>query len=467
MRGKVYLIGAGPGNPDLITVKGRRILRQAEVIIYDYLVDKRMLEEAGEAAALICCEELGKKRYSGEFLVSQDKINELMIKEAKRGRKVARLKSGDPAIFGRTSSELDALARNKIEFEIVPGVTAASAASAFSGIPLTGRRFASACVFVTGHEDPSKKESSVDWKGIARSGTIVLYMAVGNLAGIARNLIAAGKSKETPAAIVKDASLPAQKILLGRLSSIAKKAGDEKITPPAIVIIGEAVSSEKRFNWLRKARRVLFTGISPERFFARELVFHLPLIRLAPLEDYRLMDTLLKDIAGYDWIIFTSRYGARYFFSRLYASGYDTRMLKGIKIAAIGESTKKRLLDFGVLADLVPKDESSYGLISAFKKEDIEHKRIFLTRSDLSDKGLELALKAQGAEVCPCVAYKNIAAENLPDLDLRFFNEIMFTSPSTVRSFKRRYKKIPPGVKVRCIGKVTAKEAVKQGFIHA
>lgn len=467
MAGKIYLVGAGPGSPDLITVRGRRILRQAEVVIYDYLVNQEILSEVQPRAELICCDKLAKKgSYSDGFLIQQEKIHRLMVKMAKQGKKVIRLKNGDPAIFSRLSGELEALVKNKIDFEIVPGVTAASAASAFSGIPLTDRRFASSCVFATGHLSLAKKENSIDWKNIAGFGTIVLYMAVENLKLIAEELIKLGKSKTTPVAIVKDASLPWQKITLGTLAKISQKAKAAKVKPPAIIIIGEVVRLEKKFNWFKKTKRVLFTGISSQRFFTNELVFHLPLIKIIPLRDYRRMDVQLKDIGKYDWIIFTSRYGAQYFFQRLQRIGLDSRQLKGAKVAAIGQSTKNQLLDFGIAADLVPIDESSSGLIKAFKKYDLGGKRIFLTRSDLSDKGLAQALETQGGEVLACVCYRNIPAQNLPDLDLQFFNEIMFTSPSTVKSFKARYKKIPAGVKVRCIGKVTRKQAVKQGFIN-
>lgn len=467
MNGKVYLIGAGPGKQDLITVRGLNILREADVVIYDYLVDKQILTEAKPCAELICCDKLGKNRHSDGFLINNEKINELVIKKAREGKKVIRLKNGDPAIFGRLSQELGALVKEKIKFEIVPGITAASAASAFSGIPLTDREFASNCTFVTGHLEAAKKKSFLDWRGIAKAGTIALYMGAENLDITAKNLMAAGKPKNTPVAIVKDASLPTQRVALGLLGSIARKAKQEKIMPPAIIIIGGVATLEKKFNWLKKTKRVFFTGISPERFFRQEWVFHLPLIRIVPLKDYRMMDGLLKGIAGYDWLIFTSRYGVQYFFLRLYEIGYDTRVLKGVKIAAIGGSTKKRLLDFGILPDLTPGEESSYGLINAFKKYDINHKRIFLACSDLSDKGFSRALKAQGAaEVIACVAYKNIMADDLPDLDLSFFDQIIFTSPSTVRNFKARYKAVPCGVKIRCIGKVTAKEADKAGLLN-
>ncbi|MDP2940286.1 MAG: uroporphyrinogen-III C-methyltransferase [Candidatus Omnitrophota bacterium] len=458
MKGKVYLVGAGPGSPDLITLRGLEILRQADVIIYDYLVDKRILEEAKEDAELICCDTLGKNRYSDGFLVHNEKISNLVIKKVKQGKKVIRLKNGDPSIFSRTSQELEPLVRNKIEFEIVPGVTAASAASSFSGIPLTDRRFASTCVFVTGHEDPVKKESSINWEKISGCGTIVLYMAVENLSKIVKHLLKFGKGHDTPVAIIQDASLPTQKILIGSLEDILLKAKKHKIKPPAIIIVGEVVKLEKQFNWLRKSRRILFTGLSSERFFTKGTYFHLPLIEIKPIEDYQEFDSYLKRIKEFDWIVFASRYGVEYFFKRLKYLELDLRILNGIKIAVIGASTANRLLDFGILADLVPQKESSEGLLEEFQKLELKARKIFLPRSDISDKGLTQQLKNLEAAVTTSFAYKNVMPKNLPDLDLEFFNEIMFTSPSTVRNFKKRYGRIPKGIKVSCIGDVTLKE---------
>lgn len=462
---KVYLIGAGPGKPDLITVRGLNILKEADVVVYDYLVDRQLLEYAKDNVELICCDKLAKKgRFSNGPTKQQDKITDLVIKKAREGKKVIRLKNGDPGIFSMLSQELHALVKNKIEFEIVPGVTAASAASCFSGIPLTDRRFASSCVFVTGHEDPTKKESLLDWESIAKNGTIVLYMAVENLKTIVSKLLGVGKDKDTPVAIVQDASLLTQNVLTGKLKDIIRKAKKENIKPPAIVIIGKVVKLEKEFNRLRENKRILFTGLSQERFFIKGNYFHLPLIKIEPLDDYREFDNYVENIRNFDWIVFASRYGVEYFFKRLKTIGYDLRLLSDIKIGAIGNSTKNRLLDFGILADLVPKNESSVGMINEFKKIDLRNKRVFLPRSDISDKGLEKAFRRLDAKVTTGFAYKNVMPENLPDLDLSYFDEIMFTSPSTVRNFKQRYKKMPENVKEKCIGEVTLEEARRCGL---
>jgi len=461
MQNKVYLVGAGPGKADLITVRGLGILRQAEVVIYDYLVDKSLLNEARADAELICCDKLGKKRYSDGFIRNNDLVNQLVIKKFKQGKKVIRLKSGDVSIFSRWSQELDSLVKEKIPFELVPGVTSASGASAYSGIPLTDRRFAASCVFATGHEDPLKKENNLDWESLAGSGTIVLYMAVENLEKIASRLVCVGKSKDTAVAIIQDVSLLTQKVLVGTLADIAARAKKAKVKPPAIIIIGEVVKLGKQFNWFKKSKKVLFTGISKERFFGQEAVFHLPVIKIIPLKDYRKFDQELKSIADFDWLVFSSRYGAQYFFERLNKIGFDARVFNQARIAAIGDSTRRRLLDFGMVADLVPKDESARGLINVFKKIDINGKRVFIPRSDLSDKGLEEGLRKQGAEVTAPVAYKNIMPQDLPDLNLDLFNEIMFGSPSGVRNFIKRYGRPAKKTKISCIGDVTRREAKK------
>lgn len=457
---KVYLIGAGPGKADLITLRGANILKEADVVIYDYLVDKRILENVKDNAELICCDKLANKgKHSKASLICQDKINNLLVTKAKKGRKVVRLKNGDSSIFSRCSQELEALVKEGIEFEIVPGVTAASAASCFSGIPLTDRRFSSSCVFVTGQEDTKKKKSSLDWEAISKCGTIVLYMAVNNLERIIGNLLRAKKAKNTPVAIVQNISLPNQKILTAKLTDIVLKAKMVKLKPPAVVIIGEVVKFESKFNWLKKNKRILFTGLSQERFFLQGSYLHLPLIKIEPMENYGEFDEHLKKIAGFDWIIFTSRYGVKYFFQRLKLIGYDARKLAKVKIAAIGESTAKGLKKHGLLADLIPINESTQGLIEEFKKKNIRGKKIFLPRSDISDKGIEAALKKLGHEITASFAYRNLMPKELPQLHLEEFNELMFTSPSTVRNFKKRYQKLPKSIKTSCIGAVTLKEA--------
>lgn len=460
-KGKVYLVGAGPGGKDLITVKGWKILRQADVVIYDYLVDKRLLDEAGPGAELICCDKLRENRYSDGFAVHQEKISGLIVRKAEQGKKVVRLKNGDPSIFGRLLEEMEALAARHIEFEVVPGVTAATAAAAYSGVPLTNRRFASACVFVTGHEDPNKENSLLDWGALSKIGTIVLYMGVANLKEITGRLIERGRDRFTPAAIIKDAGLITQRTLSGTLKDIAAKAKALKLTPPAIIIIGKTAGLGKKFNWWAKNKRILFTGLSDRRYFIKGTYFHLPLIKIEPLKDYTRFDGYLKKTTEFDWIVFTSRYGVEYFFKRLEKVGFDARILHDLKIAAIGDSTAGKLRESGMRADLVPKDESSRGLLAAFNKADLGNKNIFLPHSDISDKGLAQGLRKLGAKVNSCVAYSNVMPDYLPDIEIGSFNEIMFTSPSGVRNFVKRYGRPPKNVRIKCIGEVTRQQAGK------
>ncbi|MFH1854695.1 MAG: uroporphyrinogen-III C-methyltransferase [Candidatus Omnitrophota bacterium] len=456
---KVYLVGAGPGRPDLITVRGLNILKEADVVVYDYLIDKKLLGEARAGAKLISSESLGKNRYSGKAHSAQSKINKLIVNEARKGRRVVRIKNGDPSIFSRSREEIGALIKNKIEFEIVPGVTAANAAAAFSGIPLTDREFSSSVVFLTGHESNGRKRTVIDWDAIAKIDSIIIYMGVGNISGIVKRLVESGKSINTPVALISKASDIAQKTVRGRLKDIAEKVKRHSIEPPAIFIIGKNSEFEKDFNWHRKSKKVLFTGLSKERFFTDATYFHLPLINIGPMDDYREFDNYLRKIRDFDWIVFASRYGVEHFFKRLEKIGCDSRMLNDIKVAAVGNSTRLRLLDFGISADLVPLKESSEGLIEEFEHIDIKGKKFFLPRSDISDKGLEKAFQKLGATVITSFAYINKISRDLPDLDLGVFDEIMFTSPSTVRNFKKRYGKLPRHVKVRCIGDVTLKEA--------
>lgn len=466
MRTKVYFVGAGPGKEDLITLRGLNILREADVIIYDYLADPGLLEYAKDTAELICCDKIAKKgRYSDGFSIHQEKIDRLIIKKAKEGKKVARLKNGDPSVFSRCSQELDALRRNGVEFELVPGVTAATAAACFTGIPLTDRRFASSCVFVTGREDPKKDETALDWEALSKVGTLVLYMSVESLSDIVANLLRYGRPKKTPVAVVQNASLPQQKVITGFLENIYKKVKIYNLNAPAIFIIGEVVRFESVFNWLKRSKRVLFTGLSKERFFDGKIYFHLPMIKIVPYDDYTEFDKTIGKIEDFDWVVFSSRYGVEYFFRRLKSISKDSRALYKTKVAAIGNSTSRKLLEYGILADLVPKNESSVGLLEEFSKIDLKGKRIFLPRSDISDKGLGDGLRSMCADVTTRFAYKNIMPPYLPDLDFHFFNEIVFTSPSGVRNFKKRYRSIPKGIKISCIGEVTHKEVRRCGFV--
>lgn len=456
----MYLIGAGPGAKDLISLRGRQALQQAEVVIYDYLVAREMLEDLNPQAKLICCDKLGKRQPQEGSFDSQAKVNSAMVKFAKEGKLVARLKNGDPFIFGRAQEEIEALLKNRIEFEVIPGITASQAASCFSGIPLTSRKISSSVIYVSGRQAKGEKPA-VDWNSISKNETIVLYMAVKNIRQIAEQLIKNGKLADTPVAAVSQAGRINQKIAVAKLENIGKVINKNKITAPAIFIIGRVVRLGKRLNWFEKNKRVLFTGLSAKRFFLKGNYFHLPMIKIVPLVSYADFDRHLKVISGFDWIVFTSRYAAQYFFQRLNKIGLDARALQNTKIAAIGSSTAASLRILGIIADLIPKVETSKGLLDTFKKIPLKDRKIFLPHSDISDKGLVDGLGNFGAKVTGCVAYRNIMPENLPGFDLDTFDEIVFTSPSGVRNFVKRYGKPPKKAAIKCIGDVTLAQAKK------
>ena len=461
----LYIIGAGAGEADLISVKGARILGQSEVVVYDYLVDKSVLNYAPPEAEKICADELDDKRYSDGFSFRVKLITDLLVKKVRQGKKVVRLKNGDPTIFSRLNEELEILRKNQVAFRIIPGISAFQTAAAISGIPLTARDVSSSICITTGHEANQKKHSLVDWKKVAQNDTIVLYMAVENLLAISRQLIAAGKKESLPVAVISRVGSIYQKMITGSLTDIARLAQREKLTAPAVVIVGEVVEKEKKFNWFKKARKILYTGLSGERFFTDGLIFHLPLIEIKPLSDYSELNEVIEKIVrtgdkSFDWIVFTSRFGVKYFFEQMFKKVRDVRALSGIKIAAIGQSTAAKLRDFGILADLVPSEESSFGLLREFEKIAPDNRKnpqpkILLPRSDIADKGLTDGLRKIGFAVYPVVVYKNVLPENLPDLDLNFFDEIIFSSPSTIKNFIKRYGRPPSGIKITTIGPVT------------
>ncbi len=465
---KVYLIGAGPGKADLLTVRGAGILGQADVVVYDYLVDKSILEYAREDAELICGGECARKgRYSYGHPVKQDIIDRIIVEKVNENKRVVRLKNGDPAFFSRFSEELRNLIKNDIEFEVVPGVTAASAASCLCGISLTDRDHASRCVFVAGHEKPSKENSAYNRDLLSRDGTLVIYMGVGNLKKNVTKLLESGKPEETPVAIIKDISLNTQKIIRGTLKTIGESAQEAELTPPALIIIGSVALMEREFNWWDRNKRILFTGISRERYFLEGNYMHLPLMKIVPLVSYKEFDTALRDIEDYDWIVFTSRYGVEYFFRRLKKCGYDARKIARAKIAVVGGSTGRMLNSFGLNADLMPAHESSRGLREEFSGIDLSGKKIFLPCSDLSDKGMGRSLEARGADVTAAAAYRNIIPGDLPDLDPGSFDEIIFTSPSAVRNFRKRYGSIPGDITIKCIGEATKREFEREFEVPA
>jgi len=472
--GKVYLVGAGPGRVGLITVRGAELLKVADCIIYDKLANPALLDYARPDAELIRV----PKRIGSRSVTQQD-INELLLEKAATGKTVVRLKGGDPCIFGRGAEEAELLAGAGIDFEIVPGVTAAIAAADYAGIMLTHRDYSSQVVFVTGQEAEGKKDSSVDWNLLARfSGTIVFYMAMGNLEFITDRLIKKGMKPDTSAAVIADATLPSQRIAKATLQLIAEKCNAERIEPPAIIVIGAAAGSNKRLNWFMKkplfgksivvtrnhhgnvdfAANIIRRGGNPVEFAT---------IKLKPLTDTSQFLKTLTNFSEYDWIIFTSANGVTIFFDALQRLGRDCRVFASAKVAAIGAETAGRLEEFGIRADFVPGVFTSEELgKQLIRLENLQGKKVLLLRSTSASSGLVELLTEAKAEVTetPLYAIKPEKSESgwlTERISRGLVDWLTFASPSAVRSF---FEQIPDslvnssGVKIASIGPVTSEQ---------
>jgi len=477
-KGRVTIIGAGPGDPGLITLRGVQCIREAEVIVYDHLVGPEILRHAGEKARLIYAGKQG-----GKHTISQGEINEILVAEASKGAIVARLKGGDPFIFGRGGEEAEILREAGIPFEVVPGVTSAIAAPAYAGIPLTHRNHTASVAFVTGHEDPAKGKSNLDWPVLAGIGTLVVLMAIKNLAAVAEKLISHGKDAATPAALIRWGTTPDQETLIGTLGDIARKAEESGFAPPSILVVGGVVALRETLNWFETkplfGRGIVITrpeaqaeGLTELLRAAGARVIPFPVIRIAPPESWEELDTALGRLEEYRWLIFTSANGVAFFFRRLREVGRDIRDLKGIRIAAIGPATASAVEARGIRVDLVPEEFISEGVVKAFAGEDLRGSRALLPRAREARDVIPEGLAKIGAR-CDCATtYRTIrsdrsAAELAPFFADGKVDAISFTSPSTVNNFLGIMGpdfRLPPKVRIACIGPVTAAAAKKAGL---
>ncbi|MDX2452977.1 uroporphyrinogen-III C-methyltransferase [Desulfosarcina sp.] len=479
--GKVFLVGAGPGDPGLITVKGADCIARADVVVYDYLASPTLLAHANPDAEMIY---VGKK--GGDHTLPQDGINALIVEKAKQGNVVARLKGGDPFIFGRGGEEAEVLIAAGIPFEVVPGVTAAIGASAYAGIPLTHRDYTSDVAFVTGHEDPTKAESSVNWKALATGiGTLVFFMGVKNLPAIAANLVANGRSADTPAAVIRWGTTPKQKTVTATLGTIVEETRRAGIKAPAIIIVGGVVNLRKTMQWFEKrplmGRRIVVTRAREQ---ASGLVQRLteygaeciqcPTIQVGPPPDWAGLDRAIETIGQYSWIVFTSVNGVDYFFRRLFENGLDVRALGHIKTAAIGPATADRLRTWGLKSDIIPESYRAESVVEAFSATPVKGSRILLPRAMEARSVLPVELTRMGAMVDEVTAYETRQAENsaadlIARLTERTIDMVTFTSSSTVKNFHRllppdRVDRLMKGVSVASIGPITSQTARDLGF---
>ena len=486
----VYLVGAGPGDPGLITIRGKELLERAEVLIYDYLASKKLLKYVPRDAEFIYAGKRGGVKHTH----TQEEINQMLIDRALSGRRVVRLKGGDPFIFGRGGEEIEELAEAGIPFEIVPGVTSATAAATYAGIPITHRQYTSTVAFVTGHEDPSKKDSNIAWDKLATGvGTIVVYMGIKNLKSITEKVIKYGRDPHTPVAVVRWASTSEQRTVVGNLENIAEIVKKNNIKPPSLVIIGEVVNLRDTINWYEK--RPLFSKkvvVTRTRDQASELVHLLenygaecieyPTIALEPVASYEILDRAVAEIENYNWILFTSINAVDYFFKRLFELGKDVRDLKGPKIAAVGRVTAESLAARGIMADLLPEEFTGDGLAETLIKTDVKGMRVLIPRALKARETLPQSLGSAGAEVTIAPVYQNVlptssTGEQLKDnlhsaLQEKSVDMVTFTSSSTVRNFVAlldidtpdELQKLMSGVAVAAIGPITAKAAENAGL---
>jgi uroporphyrinogen III methyltransferase/synthase len=464
--GKVYLIGAGPGDPELLTCKGRRILEQADAVLFDHLAPAALLELAPAHAERIY---VGKKKSVHAF--TQEEICAMLIERAQRGLTVVRLKGGDPFLFGRGGEEAEALADAGIPFELVPGVTSPLGISAYAGVPLTHRGRSTSVSFVTGHE-----VGAVDWKTVGHADTLVLFMGMFAFADIARELIASGRSPETPAIAVRWATRPDQVSIEGTLASLPQLIADGGMKPPATIIVGEVVRLRQKLNWYERlplfGRRIVTTRAKGQadaltsrlKALGADAV-ELPTIEIQPAADYGPLDRALGELGAYDWLIFTSANGVRFFLERLDRSAVDLRALRA-KICAIGPATRAAIEAQHLKVDLMGREYVAEGLLAAFADFDLAGRRVLLPRAAVARDLVPVELSRRGAQVDVVEAYRTVTPEGAGAQAARIFGGerkpdcVTFTSSSTVQNFVAvAGTEALAGVKVASIGPVTTATA--------
>jgi uroporphyrinogen III methyltransferase / synthase len=481
--GKVYLVGAGPGAPDLITVRGANAMRNAEVVVHDYLASTDILRLAPENAEVI---NAGKKG-GGERRFDQGEINRILIERARAGKRVVRLKGGDPFIFGRGGEEAAALAAAGVHYEVVPGITSAIAAPAFAGIPLTHREHGSFVAFLTGHEDLSKNhEAAIPWDELARAararGTLVILMATARMRENLARLIAGGLAAETPAAAIQWGTTAAQKTIVATLATLAHEVEHAGLAAPAVVVVGECAGLRSQLEWVEKlplfGRRIAITraaGNAEE--FAQKLrtlgaeAIEFPTIRSTAPDSYEMIDRAIARIGSFDWLIFTSATGVEAFVQRMRVLGRDIREVGNASIAAIGPATAERLAHYGLRVAAMPSEYRAEAVIGAFGEGKITGARILIPRAQVAREILPDLLRQKGAgEVVVAPAYKTAVPQGA---DLQRMRELIaanaidlvtFTSSSTVTNFCEMLGTLPHGLKAAAIGPITAETARQRGF---
>lgn len=478
--GKVYLIGAGPGDIKLITVKGLECIQKADVIVYDRLANPRLLSYRRPDAELIY---VGKS--PDRHTLTQEEINQVLVEEGLKGKIVARLKGGDPYVFGRGGEEGEELRKAGVAFEEVPGITSAISVPAYAGIPITHRDFTSSFTVITGHEEPGKETSNINWPRLAQDpGTLVFLMGVGNLPQIVEKLIDNGKDGKTPIALIRWGTRPEQQVVTGTLENIVSVVEQAGLKSPAIIIIGQVVTLRDTLRWFEDqplfGKRVLVTRSREQASVLSEKLENLgaeaweyPTIKIKEPDDLTALDKAVANAGMYNWIIFTSVNGVKAFFQRLRAQKLDIRSLKEAKICAIGPKTAEALEERGLLVDVMPEVFRAEAVLEALQGRIQSGDKILLPRADLARQVLVDSLKKLGAQVDEVVAYQTVLADAtdtqllLEKLRVGEIHVLTFTSSSTVTNFLQllgEHRQLLQGITVACIGPITAETAKKNGL---
>jgi len=473
-KGIVYIVGAGPGDTGLLTLRGKEYLQQAEVVVYDYHVNAQILNFAQPDAEFIYA---GKR--GGHHTLTQEEINRILVEKAREGRVVCRLKGGDPFIFGRGGEEAEELANAGLPFEIVPGISSAIAAPAYAGIPLTHRKVATTVAFIPGHEDREKKDSTIAWDKIVGVDTLVFLMGVKNLPFIAEQLMKHGRTPDTPLAIIRWGTRAEQTTLVGTLGGLADLVKEKDIRPPSVMVVGPVVSLREHLTWIEKkplfGHRILVTRPAGDSF--RQLedlgaeVLEFPTISQEDPESWDAVDAAIDAIERYHWIVFTSANGVSYFFRRFLEKGRDLRDLKGIRLCAIGPRTREKVEEYGIRVDLVPEAFRAEGLVEAFGP--VKGLRILLPRAKEARDVFPEKVREQGGEVDVVTVYRTVCPEKHGKRLLRFLREgrvtlATFTSASTFRNLIHIIgsdaMEFMKDVPIAVIGPVTKEAVEKKGL---
>ena len=479
-QGMVYLVGAGPGDYKLISVKAKEYIEKADTIVYDRLADSRLLAWARPDVELVY---VGKA--SSDHTMRQEDINQLLVDKSKEGKTVVRLKGGDPFVFGRGGEEALELVANGLSFEVVPGITSAISVPAYAGIPVTHRAVATSFAVITGHEDPTKGESNMRWDKLATGvDTLVFLMGVENLPHITSKLIANGRPAETPAAVIRWGTKPEQEVLITTVGNAAADVARQGLKPPAIFIVGDVVTLREKLAWFDMkplfGKTVLVTRAREQ---ASALTSQLeergaqcieaPAIKIVDPESFAIVDEAIQSLAGYDWLIFTSTNGVDYFFNRLHKAGLDSRALATAKVAAIGVQTASHLERFGIRADIIPLEFRAEGIVEALTDLVKPGMKVLIPRALIARDILPIKLAEMGAQVTVAPAYRTVLGETdgkmlAAKLAQGEISLVTFTSSSTVTNLLELLgeggSELVAKAKVACIGPITAATCIENGI---